>query len=210
MNPVPPGNGVFAGAAFVGNQLLSVGADGNICIWGLSAPTSSTAVGSSLMSNRAEHEATAAAAAGRGMDRAGGQLQQQHLQRLQEDKESQGVSSLRSWLEPRRLAGGAAAVAGGVAVPQQQPMLVDEGKMHSSWNSSQTKDCVVPAARPHSNSTGQWCVQCTSSGQHNVVCVGVIVVCWVSAACRMHLDSLIHHSIITRPAASAPFPFPIP
>lgn len=154
MNPVPPGNGVFAGAAFVGNQLLSVGADGNICIWGLSAPTSSTAVGSSLMSNRAQHEATAAAAAGRGRDRAGGQLQQQHLQRLQEDKESQGVSSLRSWLEPRRLAGGAAAVAGGVAVPQQQPMLVDEGKMHSSWNSSQTKDCVVPAARPHSNSTG--------------------------------------------------------
>jgi hypothetical protein len=123
---------VSAGAAFVADQLLSVGADGNICIWGLTAPTSRIAAGNSMLLERTP---PAAAAASRDRDGADGQQHQQHLLPMQEQQQAQGVSSLRSWLEPRRLAGSAVAVAGGVAVSHQQPMLVDEGKMHSSWHS---------------------------------------------------------------------------
>ncbi len=73
----------------------------------------------------------AAAAAGNG-EAVFGQQQQHSLQpktqRQQVQQESEGAASLRSWLEPRRWAGVAASVAGGVAVVQQQPSLVDEGK----------------------------------------------------------------------------------
>jgi hypothetical protein len=40
--------------------------------------------------------------------------------------------------------------------------------------------------------------------QHTMSCVTV------SAACSIHLVTLNHHSIITVPAAPAPFPYPIP
>lgn len=115
----------ITGAVFVGNQLLSVGADGNVCIWALASPASSTPAGqwdvsgASAAANSSLQAVSTSLAAPRA-------LEPHHQQRQQEEPE--GPASLRSWLEHRRLAGTAAGCAGGVAIVQQQPTLVDEGE----------------------------------------------------------------------------------
>lgn len=105
---------VAAGAAFLNGQLITAGADGNICIWALMA-----AQDNSNSSTHCTDSMLGAVSA-----------QQQQQQR------SAGVSSgsaaaatLGSWLESRRAAGAAAGVAaGGVIVAQPQQVQVDAGK----------------------------------------------------------------------------------
>lgn len=110
-----------AGAAFLGDQLLTVGADGNICVWGL------TAAHSPMRSDPALPAAAAGAAGEVGQEQQQEQCRQQQQQQL---GAPEGCSTLRNWLEPRssRVPGAVAVgVDGGVAVAQQQPLLVDEG-----------------------------------------------------------------------------------
>jgi hypothetical protein len=116
-----------AGAAFLGSELLTVGADGNICVW-----SRSTVDDSSIAS--AQHTVvqpwspTKAVAAAAETDVVPMQLQLQQHQQQRQFEDSGAFASLRSWLEPRRVFGTAAvAVAAGVPVLQQQPVLVDEG-----------------------------------------------------------------------------------
>lgn len=111
----------YAGAAFLGDQLLTAGADGNICGWGRTAAPSPMRIDPALPA------AAAAEAAGEVRQE---QRQEQCQQQQRQQGAPEGCSTLCNWLEPRssRVPGAAAVgVNGGVAVAQQQPLLVDEG-----------------------------------------------------------------------------------
>jgi hypothetical protein len=122
-----------AGAAFLGSQLLTVGTDGNICVWALNAqPATSTAgTGSS----------TAALAFSAHSQRGSTEQPQQHSQKMQQELDGSTAATaatLQNWLGSRRLVGAASSgAAGGVAVVQEQPVRVDDGE----WLLTSQRQC---------------------------------------------------------------------
>jgi hypothetical protein len=129
----------FTGAAFVAGQLITVGVDGNICVWGLNTPAAPLLTSPTPAAQQHQYEPAAMSthkagvtrrAAGQGNSTAShmSEQQQQQQQQYRALDQSSCAASLRTWLEPRRAAGAAAGSAGGVPVEQQQPMLVDEGR----------------------------------------------------------------------------------
>lgn len=116
---------VYPGAAFLDDQLVSVGADGNICIWALA--NAALHHGSSV--------APAVQAALSGIPRQHRQLRQPHAAISAAAvctgdascNDDDAVQAWRSWLQSRRAAGSVAAVAGGLEVPEESPLQADEG-----------------------------------------------------------------------------------
>lgn len=104
------------GAAFLNGQLITAGADGNICVWALTAAQDS-GNGSTHCSNSI----------------LGGSATDTALQQHQQHSAGGGpaAATLGSWLDSRRAAGAAAGVAaGGLIVAQPQQVQVDAGKEH--------------------------------------------------------------------------------